>query len=110
MSDKVRTARQTSVIVGESERPPQSGRPITSGQHGNTALEKSVLPDEELLGLIWSIYRKYRNSGGYAPAITSNRITGTQKSALLHEFEPYLGPNSKATEEDRQKAQQIFRR
>src|ERR1700722_2518690 len=67
-----------------------------------------VLPDEELHGLIWSIYIEYQNSDGYALAITSNRIIGAQKSALLHGFEAYLGPGSKAIEEDRQKAQQIF--
>jgi hypothetical protein len=66
------------------------------------------LPNEELLGLIWSIYVRYQNSGGYALAITSDRIIGAQKSAFLHGFEAYLGPGSEVTEADRQKAQQIF--
>jgi hypothetical protein len=67
-----------------------------------------MLPDEELLGLVWSYLIRYQNSGGYALAITTHRIIGARKSAWSSGFDEYLGPESRATEEDRQKAKNIF--
>jgi hypothetical protein len=58
--------------------------------------------------VIWSMNLRYGNRGGYALAITSNRVVGAPRSALFHYFERYVGPGSKATEEEHQQANQIF--
>ena len=50
----------------------------------------------------------YQNRGGYVLAITPTRVVGAQRSALFHYLEVYLGPGSKATDDQRQNARQIF--
>ena len=63
---------------------------------------------EELLGLIWSLNLAHQNMRGYLLAVTSTRVVGAKRAALLHGLEVYLGPGSKATDDDRQKARQLF--
>ena len=67
-----------------------------------------VMTNEELLGVAWSYYIRYQKRGGYALAITSQRVVGAQKSAMGDHFEAYLGESSKATNKDRQRAAQLF--
>jgi hypothetical protein len=69
---------------------------------------KTAGTTEVLLGVVWAIQLSYGKSLGYAVAVTSKRIVGAPKPAIWHSLLSYLGPGSKASEEDRQKANQVF--
>jgi len=66
------------------------------------------MSEEELYGVIWTYQIRYGSArGGYALAITSDRILGAAKSAFSHSLVIYLGPGSKATDKQRIEAQQV---
>jgi len=67
------------------------------------------MTSEDLLGFIWSrkLWYQERDSG-YALAITSNRVVGAPKSALLDSLEVYLGPGANVKQNQRERATMLF--
>jgi hypothetical protein len=61
---------------------------------------------EELIGVIWSDYLML-GPHHYSLIITPSRIIGCRKKPLWQGFTVYLGPGSKATTADREKAQKV---
>jgi hypothetical protein len=67
------------------------------------------MSSEELIGLVCSLDIRYEDQAGYAIAVTSNRVVGAVKPALSYSpFGAFLDAGSKASDKDRQKAQQVF--
>jgi hypothetical protein len=72
-------------------------------------LANILLPPEDLIGVVRSPNINYGGGVGYALAITTNRIVGARKSALIHAYEIYVGPSIKypTSPPDRAKAQEV---